>query len=676
LATIYRKECDYESAFYHARKAKDINPESALVYNILISIYKEEELWDVALGFGSKAMELEPENFTTYLQLAYCYKNTYRYSIGCGFCLHVLHFKPRMVEAFLIYVECLLVSNNWESYEENMQNLISIFEFHLKIPNNQNQFANFMLSLLMEGNLEFKMQINMQLLERELITAKTLMSDNRGEEIIPVAEYYQREMEEARLFQENLLLSTNNLQYHNLNTKKIKIGFLVEDIRSEYEHACLLQLLENTYEYNSSATAEMLEIIKDFEKYIIVYQTSNKYLNWTQQPFFLNLRERDEVHQLVKAGLIRKHNFDIVIYLESFTKNMDGMVPKKIFQTLATRPSKIQVVIPYNGFTRNKEIFDYLILDKIIYSLKGDEYKHHFQEKVVILNESFLSYNLVEYKYVRSLGYHPSKLNFINTDINEESIIYANFSESCHISKSVFQIWIKILQARENSILLLREDSKEAAELLRQYLLDEGIEMSRIIFMPIRNATEAIAPLINKVDLYLESNILTGTLFEHMCISFGVPIISWENEELYPISSQLANSVLNLRNSLKTIIFQKSEDYIQAALSYGKKSKIKNEILTQSLEHNFQNSNIFSEPHNCDSRFTVLNEYLSISEDFEQYGLMNPLYEKASFLNSMDIIFSQLEMQYRNNQTKKDLPLMNNLSDNEVEKENTTNSIH
>jgi predicted O-linked N-acetylglucosamine transferase (SPINDLY family) len=167
------------------------------------------------------------------------------------------------------------------------------------------------------------------------------------------------------------------------------------------------------------------------------------------------------------AEVIRSREVDIVVDLKGFTGG--GR-----FNVLARRPAPIQV--NYLGFpsTMGADCIDYIIADNTIIP---EEHFPFFSERVVWLPNSYQVND-------RRRRIADQSLTRKECGLPDNAFVFCCFNNSYKIVPEVFEVWMRLLHARADSVLWLLEGHPVATANLRREAEARGIRAERLIFAP------------------------------------------------------------------------------------------------------------------------------------------------------------------------------------------------
>ena len=152
----------------------------------------------------------------------------------------------------------------------------------------------------------------------------------------------------------------------------------------------------------------------------------------------VNLKSDKEI-----AQLSRDLKIDIAIDLMGFTEH-------NRFGIFMERCSPIQVnYLGYPG-TIGSDCIDYLIADKVLIL---EKYKEFYSEKIIYLPDTY---------QVNASSHEISKKTFNRKKFGlpENSFVYCCFNQNYKISPSIFNVWMRILDSVNNSVIWLISENE------------------------------------------------------------------------------------------------------------------------------------------------------------------------------------------------------------------------
>jgi protein O-GlcNAc transferase len=167
------------------------------------------------------------------------------------------------------------------------------------------------------------------------------------------------------------------------------------------------------------------------------------------------------------AELIRDANVDIAVDITGYTHDARPGI-------LSFRPAPVQV--NYLGFpaTTGSPFVDYIIADKTVLPL--DEARF-YTEKIVHLPDCYMPTDST-----RQIADHtPSRLE---AGLPEQGFVFCCFNSTYKITAPLFKIWMRLLQAKQGSVLWLSQAITPVTNNLLSAAKANGVDPARLVFAP------------------------------------------------------------------------------------------------------------------------------------------------------------------------------------------------
>jgi protein O-GlcNAc transferase len=165
------------------------------------------------------------------------------------------------------------------------------------------------------------------------------------------------------------------------------------------------------------------------------------------------------------AELLRRHEIDIAVDLMGFTAD-------NRLNVFARRPAPIQV--NYMGYpaTMAAPYIDYLVADRTVIP---DAARPFYSEKIVWLPNSY---------FITDGGQRIAECTPTRGQcgLPETGFVFCCFNSNYKILPEIFDIWMRLLGAVENSVLWLIATNATATENLRREAQQRGVAPQRLIF--------------------------------------------------------------------------------------------------------------------------------------------------------------------------------------------------
>ena len=241
------------------------------------------------------------------------------------------------------------------------------------------------------------------------------------------------------------------------------------------------------------------------------------------------------------ALLARYFEIDIAIDLKGYTTHSRPNI-------FAYRAAPVQ--INYLGFpgTMGSTYMDYIIADNIVIP---PELEKNFTEKVLRLPRCYqVNDNMRQNKgrnFTRSMLGLP-----------EDAFVFCSFNNNYKIDPEIFDIWCRLLQRVENSVLWIMADSEFAKLNLIKEAKTRGIAEERLIFTPRCNQNDHISRQVHG-DLLLDTFPCNAHTTASDALFAGLPVLTIRGETF---ASRVAASILTSAGleELVTDSYQAYED--------------------------------------------------------------------------------------------------------------------
>ncbi|HZV99888.1 MAG TPA: tetratricopeptide repeat protein [Methylophilaceae bacterium] len=331
--------------------------------------------------------------------------------------------------------------------------------------------------------------------------------------------------------------------------EKIKIAYLSADFRAHPVSQLLVEVLE---QHNRSAfeiigisfgpddkSAIRERVIKAFDQFFDVRQQSDEQV----------------------ASLLSSLNVQVAIDLMGYTTHARPGI-------FTRRAAPIQ--ISYLGYagTSGTSAMDYIIADDIIIPPQHDQY---FSEQVIRLPGPLLPRDTS----VQASG-TPSRAD---AGLPAKGFVFCAFNNHYKISPAIFDIWMRLLKANEDSILWLSDTSPIVKANLHKEAAKRGVDAARIIFA---KRTEHLQDHIARhalADLFLDTFPYNAHTTASDALWAGLPVLTCMGKTF---ASRVAASLLQSLN-LPELITETLQEYETLALTLSREkdslASIKSKLL-------------------------------------------------------------------------------------------------
>jgi predicted O-linked N-acetylglucosamine transferase (SPINDLY family) len=208
------------------------------------------------------------------------------------------------------------------------------------------------------------------------------------------------------------------------------------------------------------------------------------------------------------ARTIRDKEIDIAVDLMGFTTGAR-------FNVFAMRPAPIQInYLGYPG-TLGASYVDYVIADEIVIPPVQRQF---YTEKVAYLPHS----------YQANDGARPVPRTIPTRHelgLPENGFVFCNFNNSYKITPELFDIWMRLLNQIDGSVLWLLESSTSGLENLRREAQQRGVAPDRVIFAP-RTSVESHLARQSVADLFLDTVPYNAHTTASEALWVGLPVLT------------------------------------------------------------------------------------------------------------------------------------------------------
>jgi len=278
----------------------------------------------------------------------------------------------------------------------------------------------------------------------------------------------------------------------------------------------------------------------------------------------------DQISAAEAAMQIAKDQVDILIDLQGHTREAKTEI-------LAYRPAPIQVnYLGYAG-TMGADFVDYILADEKV--LPANQ-RLYYTEKIVHLPGCFMVND-----HFREIDVTPMSRG--DAGIPENAFVFCAFSSSFKITPTIFDCWLRLLNAIPKSVLWLRITNPLAIDNLGKYAMDRGIDRERLIFAPNVSMPKHLARH-RLADLYLDTFPYNQHSTASDAIRMGVPLITIEGQT-FP--SRVASSLLQAVG-MPELVTRTAEEYERLAIQLASQPPMLSAIRSK-LEANLVGSPLF-----------------------------------------------------------------------------------
>jgi protein O-GlcNAc transferase len=237
---------------------------------------------------------------------------------------------------------------------------------------------------------------------------------------------------------------------------RLRIAYLSPDFRSQTPVAYLLPgLLEGHDRRRFEVIGVSLRPTDDSDISARIFKTFDQ---------FYDLQAHSDTDAV---ALLRQAKIDIAIDLAGYTRNARPAI-------LARRVAPIQAnYLGYCG-TSGSNFIDYFLIDRIVVPPEEQQF---FTEKLVYLPDSFMVTDAAQ-------PVANAPLSRSECGLPNDGFVFCCFSVNYKITRSLFDVWLRLLRQVDGSVLWLSSHLDRGRENLQRYTEAQGIDSQRLVFAP------------------------------------------------------------------------------------------------------------------------------------------------------------------------------------------------
>jgi predicted O-linked N-acetylglucosamine transferase (SPINDLY family)/glycosyltransferase involved in cell wall biosynthesis/SAM-dependent methyltransferase len=253
---------------------------------------------------------------------------------------------------------------------------------------------------------------------------------------------------------------------------------------------------------------------------------------------------------LAVANHLAELEIDIAVDLKGYTQNSRPVI-------LAHRPAPIQVsYLGYPG-TTGADFIDYVIADPVVLPFDQQPF---YTEQIVHLPEC---YQVNDSK--RKISEHtPTRLE---AGLPEQGFVFCCFNNNYKITAPIFDVWMRLLAAVENSVLWLVRGNPAAEVNLRKEAAAREIDPVRLVFADRQPLADHLARH-RLADLFLDTLPVNAHTTASDALWAGLPVLTCRGRAF---AGRVAASLLGAIG-LPELATDSLEDYEASALRLARDS--------------------------------------------------------------------------------------------------------
>jgi protein O-GlcNAc transferase len=547
MGTALKDQGKLEEAIEAYNEALAIKPDYAEAYNNMGITLQEQGKLDEAIEAYNKALAIKPDYADTYYNMGNALKEQGKLDEAIEAYNKALTIKPDYAETYYNMGVTLQEQGKLEEAIEAYNKALSLKpdyahaqaqKLHQKAqichwPVIDAYRFNFEeLGIVGESILPFTLLSLDDSPERQLNRAEKYIKANNQQKPLKMAEnrvgssHYSK----SKLNQNNVARRIPN---------RIKVGYF-----SPIFH-------QNPVSILSSRMLELHDTEK-FEIFIFVYK---KMIN--DQYCARLIKSGAKIIDVSKksdkqiAELAMEKGIDLAIEFNGFLKNGRQGI-------LAHRPAPVQInYLAYPG-TMGADFYDYIIGDHVVIP---EDQKHNYAENIIYLPDCYMPHD-----NTRQISNKP--ISRAECGLPDNRFVFCCFNNSFKISPQEFDIWMRLLNKIEGSVLWLLKANEWSQNNLRNEASKRGVDADRLVFADKLPLEEHLGRL-RHADLFLDTFNFNAHTTASDALWAGIPVVTKIGKSF---AARVAGSLLNAIE-LPELITTTEKEYEALALSLASNPK-------------------------------------------------------------------------------------------------------
>ncbi len=344
--------------------------------------------------------------------------------------------------------------------------------------------------------------------------------------------FAQRKRSEVRARELQVPSRFPAFQPPSVRPEKLKIGYFSADF---HNHATMSLMMGVLGAHNKDR----------FE--IHAYSYGGVKEGWRRAQFQEKVEKCWDVHGAADEEIVkhaREQGIDIAIDLKGYTDQ--GRT-----RLFAHRIAPVQ--ISYLGYpgTLGADFIDYMIADR---SVIPDQYRDAYLEKLIYMPHCYQPNDA-------DRRFEPSHQSRKDLGLPERGFVFCAFNGCYKISPREFEIWMRLLDKVDGSVLWLLGGSEDAVSNLRKEAKLAGIDPGRLIFADLVPEEQHLARQAH-ADLFLDTFNVNAHTTASDALWAGLPILTLPGKQF---AARVAASILKAAN-LPELIAKDEAEYEEIAL--------------------------------------------------------------------------------------------------------------
>ena len=498
-------------------------PDQPLIHNVLGAVCARLRDYESAIAHYTNAVQLKPDYAEAYNNLGAAFNDIGRHEDAIASYRSAIKFEPKFFEAYNNLGNALTDS-------DRVDEAISSYSAAIKIKPDYAMAAGKRLFQLAQAcDWDVSQSTAASISDLGLSVEKVFPFDFLSLEDNPDRHRRRSELYARKTYQNQVLA---NIKCPDTKPARLRIGYFSADF---HDHATMY-LMAKLFEQHDR---------KNFKIFAYSYGRSHsdgmrsRATQAVDEFYDVNHRVDSEI-----AELCRGHKIDIAVDLKGYTQNTR-------LEIFSHRLAPVQ--ISYLGYpgTTGAPFIDYLIADERVIPA---EHSNCYSETVIYLPHS---YQVNDDSRVIS----DSVMTRADAGLPEDGFVFCCFNNNYKIKSAEFDIWMRLLQQIEGSVLWLFRSNALAEENLRKQAQKRGVSPERLVFAERLQHSEHLARHC-LADVFLDTFNFNAHTTASDALWAGLPVITKLGEGF---AARVAGSLL-FAIGLEELIATSESEYEQLAL--------------------------------------------------------------------------------------------------------------
>ncbi|NIO39434.1 MAG: tetratricopeptide repeat protein [Burkholderiales bacterium] len=266
-------------------------------------------------------------------------------------------------------------------------------------------------------------------------------------------------------------------------------------------------------------------------------------------------------------ALAHSHELDIAIDLKGYTQHSRS-------ELFAYRLAPIQInYLGYPG-TMSADFIDYIIADAVV--IPNDQRKF-YTERIIYMPHTYQPND--DRRIIAKTN--TTRSDF---DLPEDAFVFCCFNNNYKISRREFDIWMRLLNKVDGSVLWLLKSNEWAEQNLRKEAVARGIDPARLVFAKRLSHSEHLARH-KHADLFIDTFNCNAHTTASDALWGGLPVVTRIGRQFAArVSASLLNAI-----GLPELVTETEDDYetliLELAASEEKLARVKTKLDANRLTH-------------------------------------------------------------------------------------------